>query len=207
MSTTRKSHWDRVYEDKAFTDVSWYQAQPAESLELIEAAAMHRDAPIIDIGGGASTLVDHLLGRGYQDVTVLDVSEQAFAQVRARLGEHADRVSWIAADVTTFRPQRTYSLWHDRAVLHFLIDAEDRLRYLATLRAALAPDGHLVLATFGPEGPRKCSGLEVRRYSVDTMAELLGPDFELCSEQIVYHETPSGGSQQFLFTRWRRLAK
>ena len=203
----RKSHWDRVYEDKAFSDVSWYQAQPAESLALIEAAATHHDAPIIDVGGGASTLVDHLLDRGYRDVTVLDVSEQAFAQARARLGEAEGRVNWIVADVTMFRPERAYSLWHDRAVLHFLIDLEDRRRYLAALRGALAPGGHLVLATFGPEGPRKCSGLEVRRYSVDTMAELLGPDFELCSEQIVYHETPSGGSQQFLFTRWRRLPK
>lgn len=207
MSTTRQSHWDRVYEDKAFTDVSWYQARPAESLALIEAAATHRDAPIIDVGGGASTLVDHLLDRGYRDVTVLDVSEQAFAQARARLGEAAGRVCWIVADVTMFRPERTYSLWHDRAVLHFLIDVEDRRRYLAALRGALVPGGDLVLATFGPEGPRKCSGLEVRRYSVDSMAELLGPDFELCSDQIVYHETPSGGSQQFLFTRWRRLAK
>jgi trans-aconitate methyltransferase len=207
VSTTRKSHWDRVYEDRVFTDVSWYQAQPSESLDLIEAAATHRDAPIIDIGGGASTLVDHLLDRGYRDLTVLDVSEQAFTQARARLGEAAGQVSWIATDVTMFRPERTYDLWHDRAVLHFLIDAEDRRRYLAALRRALAPGGHLVLATFGPEGPQKCSGLEVRRYSMDTMAELLGADFELCSEQFQYHETPSGGSQQFLFTRWRRLAR
>ena len=204
MSETRKSHWDRVYEDKAFTDVSWYQAQPSESLDLIEATAAQPDAPIIDIGGGASTLVDHLLERGYRDVTVLDVSDKAFVQARARLGENASRVSWIAADVTKFKAERTYSLWHDRAVLHFLVDAEDRGRYMAALRGALAPGGHLVLATFGPEGPRKCSGLEVRRYSVDAMAELLGADFELCAERTVSHETPSGGSQQFLFTHWQR---
>jgi SAM-dependent methyltransferase len=204
VSKTQSSHWDRVYEDKAFTDVSWYQAQPSESLELIEAAQVPPDVPIIDVGGGASTLVDHLVDRGFRDITVLDLSERAFAQARARLGDDTDRVSWIVADVTTFRPERTYGLWHDRAVLHFLVDAEDRNRYLDVLRAALAPGGHLVLATFGPEGPLRCSGLEVRRYSVDRMADLLGPEFNLCSEQTVYHQTPSGASQQFLFTRWHR---
>jgi trans-aconitate methyltransferase len=204
VSQTRKAHWDRVYEDKGFTDVSWYQARPSRSLELIEAATADRDTPVIDIGGGASTLVDHLIDLGYGDVSVLDVSARAFAQARARLGESALRVNWIVADITKFQPERTYGLWHDRAVLHFLVDAGERSRYLDALRTALSPGGHLVLATFGPDGPQKCSGLEVRRYSVDMLMELLGPEFDLCSEQTVYHQTPSGASQQFLFTRWHR---
>lgn len=204
MSEDRRLHWDKVYASRPFTDVSWYQGLPARSLALIEAAGIGKDRPIIDIGGGASTLVDHLLDREYQDVSVLDLSEKALDQARRRLGVRAAAVRWIVADVTRFSPDRTFSLWHDRAVLHFLVEAADRDRYVAVLRRALVPGGHLVLATFGPEGPPKCSGLEVRRYSVDMMAELLGPDFELQSHELELHETPSGGSQQFLFTRWLR---
>ena len=166
MSQDRKLHWEGVYDSKQFTDVSWYQQRPAKSLELIAEAGATENAPIIDIGGGASTLVDHLIAGGYRDVTVLDVSERALAQARTRLGESADRAHWIVSDVATFRPERLYRVWHDRAVLHFLVDAADRRRYVEALRSALAPGGHLVLATFGPDGPLKCSGLEVRRYSV-----------------------------------------
>ena len=207
MGEDRQSHWEDVYGAKRFTDVSWYQELPAKSLELIAAAGVAEDAPIIDIGGGASSLVDHLLDRGYRDVTVLDISERALAQARARLGEMADRVHWIVSDIAAFRPGRLYSAWHDRAVLHFLVEAADRQRYLAALRSGLAPGGCLVLETFGPQGPLKCSGLDVRRYSLDMMAELLGPGFELQADDIEFHETPSGGRQQFLCTRWRRLAK
>ena len=207
MSQDRKSHWEGVYESKQFTDVSWYQQLPARSLELIDAAAAGEDAPIIDIGGGASTLVDHLIARGYRDVTVLDISENALAQARSRLAGSSDRVHWIVSDVAAFRPERSYQVWHDRAVLHFLVDAADRRQYLAALRSALAPGGDLVLETFGPDGPLKCSGLEVQRYSVETMAELLGAEFELKSDDIELHRTPSGGQQQFLCTRWRRQAQ
>jgi len=201
----RKSHWERVYDTRRYSDVSWYQQRPSKSLQLIEEAGAERDAPVIDSGGGASTLVDHLIDDGYTDISVLDTSVGALAQARTRLGDAADAVDWIVADVTTFEPARTYALWHDRAVLHFLTDAVDRQRYLDTLRAGLPAGGHLVLATFGPDGPEKCSGLRVRRYSMETMAELLGPEFRPEYEDIEMHRTPSGGSQQFLYTRWRRV--
>ncbi len=204
MSDARQRHWDDVYATRQYMDVSWYQDLPARSLALIEATGIGPDQPIIDVGGGASTLADHLLDRGYRDVSVLDLSARALDQARGRLGARAAAVNWIVADVTRFSPERTFSLWHDRAVLHFLVDKADRDRYAAVLRRALAPGGHLVLATFGPEGPLKCSGLAVRRYSVEMMSELLGPGFMLQSDELEFHETPAGGSQQFLFTRWLR---
>ena len=206
MNEDRRSHWEKVYEEKRFTDVSWYQDLPATSLELIAGAVLERSDPIIDIGGGASTLVDHLIELGYTDLTVLDISAQALAQAGERLGDRAEHVAWTVADITRFEPPRRYRMWHDRAVLHFLVDAADRERYVAALQRALAPDGYVVLATFGPEGPLKCSGLDVRRYSVEMMAELLGPEFELEEDKLEMHETPFGGSQQFLFSRWRRIA-
>ena len=206
MNQDRRSHWEKVYEEKRFDDVSWYQDLPATSLEMIAGAVLERNDPIIDIGAGASTLVDHLIELGYTDLTVLDISAQALAQASERLGASAQHVAWTVADITRFEPPRRYRLWHDRAVLHFLVDAGDRERYVEALQRALAPDGYLVLATFGPEGPLQCSGLDVRRYSVEMMAELLGPDFELEQEMLEFHETPSGGSQQFLFSRWQRAA-
>ena len=204
VSHARKSHWEGVYEARQFSDVSWYQAVPERSLAYIEASGIERDQPIIDIGGGASTLVDHLIDRGYTDLTVVDVSAKGLAQAQSRLLERAAEVQWIVSDVTRFQPDRRYALWHDRAVLHFLTDAADRERYIDALMSALTPGGNLVLATFGPDGPLKCSGLEVRRYSIEMMAELLGPGFDLCDHELELHETPSGGSQQFLLTRWRR---
>lgn len=206
MNQERRSHWEGVYEKKRFDDVSWYQDLPASSLEMIAGAVLERSDPIIDIGGGASTLVDHLIELGYTDLTVLDISAEALAQASERLGDRAQHVAWTVADITRFEPPRRYRLWHDRAVLHFLVDAGDRDRYVEALQRTLAPGGYVVLATFGPEGPRQCSGLDVRRYSVEMMAELLGPGFELEEEKLELHETPSGGSQQFLFTRWRRAA-
>ncbi len=204
MSHERKRHWEDVYAAKQFSEVSWYQEVPATSLRLIEAAGVRRDDAIIDIGGGASTVVDHLLERGFEDLTVLDIAAHALDQARARLGSLSSRVDWKQADVTAFEPHRSYDLWHDRAVLHFLTAEDDRRRYVDVLQRALAPGGHLVLATFGPEGPEKCSGLAVRRYSVDMMAELLGPGFELQLDELDTHETPWGAPQQFLFSLWQR---
>lgn len=202
----RKTHWENVYDSKPFTDVSWYQQKPDTSLRLIHDSGISRDDAIIDVGGGASTLVDHLLDDGYTDMTVLDLSSVALVRSRERLGARADDVRWIVADVTHFETERRYALWHDRAVLHFLTNPIDREHYVSALRAALAPGGSLVLATFGPDGPRRCSGLEVRRYDVDTMQELLGPEFELEDHVLEEHRTPTGGMQQFLCTRWRRVA-
>jgi SAM-dependent methyltransferase len=204
LTAEREKHWDGVYSSKASTEVSWYQEVPVKSLDLIGASGVSLNAPIIDVGGGASTLVDHLLDAGYADLTVLDLSETAFDHSRKRLGGRADFVNWIVSDVVHFEPQRSYQLWHDRAVLHFLTDATDRERYVGVLGRALAPGGYAVIATFGPEGPLKCSGLEIRRYTVRMMEELLGAAFELHSHEIENHQTPTGATQQFLYTCWIR---
>ena len=173
---------------------------------MIRSTGTPLDAPILDVGGGASTLVDHLLDVGYTDVSILDIASSAFTQSRARLGANATRATWIEADVTHFEPTRSYAVWHDRAVFHFQTDAADRDRYLEVLRQSLQPHGHFLLATFGPEGPTRCSGLEVQRYSVEMLKELLEPHFELRACAIEEHRTPMGGGQEFLYSWWRRIA-
>lgn len=200
----RKTHWDEVYGTRKFSEVSWYQPVPEVPLRLIGASGIGPEAAIIDIGGGASTLIDHLLDAGFEDLTVLDISDRAFAQSRARLGDRAGCVNWIVADVTAFKPGRRYALWHDRAVLHFLVDDTDRRRYVEALHDAVGPGGHAVISTFGPDGPLRCSGLETQRYDADRMTVLLGPAFELCESAIEMHATPTGGRQQFFYSRWRR---
>ena len=197
-------HWERVYTSKESTAVSWYQPKPERSLQLIRDAGIPVDTPIIDVGGGASTLVDHLLDDGYRDITILDIASSAFEHSRTRLGSRADTVQWVVADVTRFDAVRSYGLWHDRAVLHFLTEAADRDRYIQALDKALAPGARLVLSTFGPQGPPKCSGLDVRRYDLDLMIELLGDLFELRSDKLETHTTPWGAAQQFLYTSWTR---
>jgi SAM-dependent methyltransferase len=203
LSDERKAHWEKVHAARAPTEVSWYQPVPARSLELIRATGAPLSAPILDVGGGASTLVDHLVGAGFTDVTVLDVASTALGLARARLGPAADRVTWVEADVTRFRPARRYQVWHDRAVFHFLTEAADRERYLEVLRGALRPAGCFVLATFGPEGPTRCSGLAVERYSAAGISTLLGRDFQLRMQQIEEHRTPAGAVQQFLCGWWQ----
>ena len=205
-SADTQRHWERVYGSKQSTEVSWYQPRPERSLQLIRDAGVPVDTPIIDVGGGASTLVDHLLDDGYRDVTVLDIAASAFEHSRERLGPRADRVEWIVADVTRFDAQRSYGLWHDRAVLHFLTEAADRSRYVQVLDKALAPGAHLILSTFGPQGPLKCSGLDVRRYDMDMVTELVGELFELRGDEVETHTTPGGSTQQFLYTSWIRRA-
>ena len=204
MTAERRKHWEGVYTSKASTAVSWYQEIPDRSLELIDAAGVSLNDAIIDVGGGASTLVDHLLDAGYGDLTVMDLAETALDHSRERLGERADSVNWIVSDVVHFEPQRSYRLWHDRAVLHFLTDATDREGYVEVLRRALAPGGYAVIATFGPAGPLKCSGLEIRRYTVRMLEELLGAEFELQSHELGNHRTPMGATQQFLYSCWTR---
>ena len=201
---TRRDYWEAVYSSKTFSDVSWFQPRPERSLQLVEQTAVDRNDAIIDVGGGASTLVDHLLDDGFTDITVLDVAGKALEQSQERLGELASQVEWVVSDVTTYRPSRTWQLWHDRAALHFLVDEQDRAHYVDVLKKALQPGGHVVLATFGPEGPLKCSGLEIRRYSIDLVEELLGPGFDLQSQVLENHETPMGSNQQFLYSCWTR---
>lgn len=206
MTDGRSDHWERVYATKEESEVSWYQDAPTTSLEMIEKAGISRDAAVVDIGGGASNLVDALLDRGFTDLTVLDLSETALDVSRKRLGGSAEQVQWIAADIADWRPERHYNLWHDRATFHFLTDPRDRTAYLSALRAAVPTGGWAMLATFDLDGPVKCSGLPVVRYSPDTLAECLGHEFSLVNERHHQHTTPGGASQSFQFSLLRRGA-
>ena len=204
VPSERARHWDRIWRESDPTRLSWFQPRPETSLTFIERAGLPAGARVLDVGGGASTLADNLLDLGYRP-GVLDVSEEALARSRARLGARMGQVEWFHADVTRWNPPHTWDLWHDRAVLHFLIDEEERRAYRATLLNALRPDGHLVLAVFGPEGPTTCSGLEVRRHSAEDLEALLGPEFQLQEQRTEEHLTPSGRAQRFLFCRFVRV--
>lgn len=201
--TDTKQHWERVYAEKSPLEVSWYQKEPAVSLRLIERCALAREAAIIDVGGGASVLVDRLLDAGYRRLTVLDISARALECARARLGPRAQQVAWIEADVTRFEPACPYALWHDRAVFHFLTRAEDRGHYLQTLRRALPAGGHLVLAAFAIGGPTRCSGLDIVQYDAAGLSAELGVRFELVDRIAETHLTPAGKAQQFTYFRFR----
>jgi 2-polyprenyl-3-methyl-5-hydroxy-6-metoxy-1,4-benzoquinol methylase len=195
-----KTHWDNVYGTKAPDAVSWYRAHLETSLALIERAAGNKSASIIDIGGGESTLVDDLLVRGYHNVTVLDLSEVAIGVTKRRLGDAARQVRWIVADVTeAFLDQGAYDLWHDRAVFHFLIEPKQREAYVRQVARAVRPGGHVIVSTFGPEGPTKCSGLPVVRYDADALHAQFGARFQLVESSKELHETPFGTTQQFLY--------
>lgn len=206
MASGSEEHWDRLYRVKSAGELLWYESHPLRSLQSIQETGVPTDAPILDVGGGASVLFDDLLVLGYTDLTVLDLAPAALAQSRERMGPAAERVTWIAGDVTTFRPPCRYAVWHDRAVLHFLLAVHQQEQYVAVLRSALASRGHVILATFGPGGPTRCSGLPVQRYSVEMLSALLGPGFELRGSTLEDHHTPSGATQQFLHTRWQAVA-
>lgn len=184
--------------------MSWFQAHADRSLALIERCDLDRAEPILDIGGGASTLVDDLLDRGHTDLTVLDVAESALTASQARLGPRAGQVRWITGDVLTAALPRV-QLWHDRAVLHFLIDPIDRARYVEQLEAAVIPTGHVIIATFAPDGPDRCSGLPVIRFSAEALGDLLGSGFQLVQAEREEHRTPIGRLQAFTYTRFVRL--
>ncbi len=198
-----KQRWESIYGTRAPTEVSWYQATPAISHELIRATGVTHGAPIIDVGGGASLLVDVLLQAGFRDLTILDISAAALGRVRERLGPRAAAITLIEADATEYQPSRQFAVWHDRAVFHFLTDAAERDRYKATLRRALAPGGHVIVATFALSGPLRCSGLEVVRYSAASLTEELGRGFALVESREEAHLTPSGKRQAFLYCRFR----
>jgi len=197
--TDSKQHWEKVYADKTPLDVSWYQKEPAVSLRLIAQCGLARDAAIIDVGGGASLLVDRLLDAGYSRLTVLDISARALEFARARLGTRARQVQWVEADITRYAPGCSYALWHDRAVFHFLTKAGDRRRYLQTLERALPPGGHLVLAAFAIGGPARCSGLDIVQYDAARLSAELGTQFRLLDEVAEVHLTPTGKEQQFAY--------
>lgn len=201
----RQAHWDEVYASKKETEVSWFELTPRISLDLIRQSDVPKEAAIIDIGSGASHLVDDLLGDGYRAITLLDLSEKALAVVRARLGTHASQVRWIAADVTRWEPSQRYDLWHDSAALHFMTAPEDRHAYVDRLTRAVVPGGQVIIGTFAPDGPDKCSGLAVMRYDADSLQSVLGSRFELEQTLPYDHHTPSGGLQRFQFSRFRKL--
>lgn len=202
----RKAHWEGVYTSRQPTEVSWYQAEPTRSVELLREAGAGPDTAIIDIGGGDSTFVDAVLAEQLGRVTVLDISGAALARAQARLGARASEVSWIEADVTRVQlPAQAFDVWHDRAVFHFLTRAEERARYVATAAAALRPGGALLISTFALEGPTRCSGLEVARYGPLELAREFGPAFALERSFADVHRTPSGVEQQFTVAVLRRL--
>jgi SAM-dependent methyltransferase len=195
-----EAHWEAVYQSKQPTEVSWYRPHLELSLQLIEEAAPNRDARVIDVGGGESTLVDDLLARGYQRPSVLDISSTALAVARARLGDNSADVGWLCGDVTTFPFVRhEYDVWHDRAVFHFLKDADERAAYVRQVAKAVRSGGCVIVATFGPEGPTRCSGLDVVRYDPDALHDEFGPSFELVKHLTELHQTPTGSIQQFTY--------
>ncbi len=195
-----KAHWEKVYQTKRPDEVSWYRPHLDVSLQLIEEGAPQRSAQIIDVGGGESTLIDDLLVRGYRHLSVLDVSLTALEVAKARLGDRADKVNWLHGDVTTLAFARhRYDLWHDRAVFHFLTDPEERAAYVRQVARAVKSGGHVIVATFGPEGPVKCSGLDVVRYAPQALHDEFGSSFRLLKHLTELHRTPAGAVQQFTY--------
>jgi len=200
-----KGHWEKVYQTKASETVSWYQEHAEQSLRLIHNTALGKDAAIIDVGGGASTLVDDLAAEGYTDLTVLDLSSAALAVAKQRLGKYADAVHWIEGDITLIElPAHRFDIWHDRAVSHFLTDLADRHAYVERIMHAVRPGGHVIIATFAEDGPEKCSGLPVMRYQPETLRAELGDAFLLVEHEKAAHYTPLGALQQFVYCRYRK---
>jgi SAM-dependent methyltransferase len=202
---SREQHWQKVYQTKAPDAVSWYRPHLEVSIELLERAGLASDSRLIDVGGGASTLVDDLLARGLRHVTVLDVSAEALAIARRRLGARESEVTWLAADVLEAGLEPGgFDLWHDRAVFHFLTDSVDAMRYAAQAAAAVRGGGHAVIGGFAPDGPEKCSGLPVARRSAEDIAAILGPAFRLVEKRAQQHVTPAGAVQSFNYALLRR---
>lgn len=202
---SRQAHWENVYTTKGEDEVSWFQDNPAPSLDLIELIHPTSETAIVDIGGGASRLVDSLAARGFHDITVLDLSEAALSAARRRLGGN-DKVQWIVADVTKWRLARTYDIWHDRAAFHFLTEPADRAAYVEHLKEAIKPGGHVIIGTFAIDGPERCSGLPVNRYDAASLAAELGEEFHLVDARRHEHITPWAATQRFQFCTFRRLA-
>jgi len=195
-----RAHWETVYGTRAPDQVSWFRPHLETSLALIERATGERSASIIDVGGGESTLVDDLLARGYRNVTILDVAPTAIEVTKKRLGAASSSVHWLLADITQAElPANAYDVWHDRAVFHFLTTPAQRLAYVRRAGAAVKPGGHVIVGTFGPEGPHKCSGLAVLRYDAQSLHGEFGPRFRLVESSTELHQTPSGATQQFLY--------
>jgi trans-aconitate methyltransferase len=200
----RQAHWQSIFATKAERERSWFQDDAQPSLALIAEIASSSSS-VIDVGGGGSRLADALLEQGFTDLTILDLSSAALAAAKERIGQEAERVQWIVADITAWEPSRAYDVWHDRATFHFMVAEPDRAAYLSRLARALKPGGHAIIATFAPDGPERCSGLPVRRYDDDTLAQTLGAGFQLISSRREEHVTPWGAEQPFQFSVFRRV--
>jgi ubiquinone/menaquinone biosynthesis C-methylase UbiE len=199
-----KEHWQNVYQKETPEELSWYQDKPEMSLKLIAATGVGFDGNIIDIGGGTSKLAGLLVVQGYKKVTVLDIAARSIEQAKSWLGEQADKISWIEADATSYNFKEKYDIWHDRAVFHFLTDIQDRKRYVDAVQQSLKDGGHLIMATFGLKGPRKCSGLPVVRYSPETLHKEFEKSFDLVETFVEIHSTPSKFQQEFIYCRFTK---
>lgn len=201
----RHSHWENIYQTKKLSEVSWYQPVPVTSLEFLKQFSVPTTARIIDVGGGDSLFVDHLLRLGYENITVLDISETAISRAKERLGKEADKVTWIVSDATTFQPLEKYDFWHDRATFHFLTQERDIDRYINNIRQGINPDGIVIIGTFSENGPQKCSGIEIKQYSETTMAARMKRFFEKIKCFTIDHKTPFDTVQNFIFCSFRKL--
>ena len=200
----RKNYWEQIYQTKKPDQVSWYQPTPVTSLSFFEQYDVPKEAKIIDIGGGDSFLVDHLLNRGYKDITVLDISESSLKRAKSRLGDRSGLVKWIVEDAATFEPTERYDFWHDRAAFHFLTKEDEIQNYINTVQQSINPSGILVLGTFSEQGPKKCSGIEIKQYSETSMTDRLKGSFEKIKCITVEHKTPFDTIQQFIFCSFRK---
>ncbi len=205
MNLSRRDHWQSVYQDKEAIQTSWYRAHLEQSLHCIDSLGLDKHLPVVDVGGGRSTLVDDLLGRRFHDVTVVDLSAKALSEARQRLGVPIQTVTWIEGDVNEIDwPEARYLLWHDRAVFHFLTDAGDRARYVASASHSVRSGGYVILATFASDGPERCSGLPVCRYDATALTAEFTPSFEMVTHYRDLHQTPSGRQQPFTYVVLRR---
>jgi trans-aconitate methyltransferase len=202
----RKKHWENIYQTKDLKDVSWYQPTPTTSLDFLKQFNISTTAKIIDIGGGDSFLVDHLLDLGYTDLTVLDISAASLDRAKQRLGDRATKVKWIVADAATFKPTEQYDFWHDRAAFHFLTQEQEITNYIDTIQKSIKPTGVLVIGTFSEQGPKKCSGINIKQYSETTMTDRLKKFFEKVKCITVDHQTPFDTIQNFIFCSFKKLA-
>ncbi|AMG75181.1 class I SAM-dependent methyltransferase [Sphingopyxis granuli] len=204
MSSDMEAHWNRVYRQKGSNGVSWYQEKPTLSLAALDRFGARPTDALIDVGGGASSLVDHLLDRGWEDLSVLDLAQSSLDAARLRLGDRGEQIVWIRADITQWTPPRSYDVWHDRAVFHFLTEPAQRSAYKAALAQGLLPGGLVIMATFAPDGPEKCSGLPVVRYDAEGLQAELGDSFELLEDWREEHVTPWGDRQAFVWCVFRK---
>ncbi|MSQ79489.1 MAG: class I SAM-dependent methyltransferase [Flavobacteriaceae bacterium] len=202
----RKKHWENIYQTKNLKDVSWYQPTPTTSLDFLKQFNISTTAKIIDIGGGDSFLVDHLLDLGYTDLTVLDISAASLDRAKQRIGDRSTKVKWIVADAATFKPTEQYDFWHDRAAFHFLTQEQEITNYIDTIQKSIKPTGVLVIGTFSEQGPKKCSGIEIKQYSETTMTDRLKKFFEKVKCITVDHQTPFDTIQNFIFCSFKKLA-